>query len=322
MLSTSCSKLICGFVSCSICLAVLFPVQSIASGPQSGTVPPGELRDVMAQFQATTSVRFGAQAELTLSPGAMQGACPIPVPDGSEGIPFAGAYEFKAAGTKYYVASSVDPAFMPWMNTKVAYDDTQYQLLRHDGTLSLSPSDSPTVLPLLPNPLIELLQFRYPLTDANAHVQLRIRDVWTDQVPESFWDVPWTLVQEDGITRERAVFPGGVHDGRAYVHHVVVPATLRRRPLRIDRVSDTGQLITRTEFADYRRLDTSAGPAYWPHRITLKSYDTQAALAGQIDFTISEMAIDESLSAASFAVPPAQAARIWDEIQSQFIPLP
>ncbi len=287
--------------------------------PTATTVPPGELSELMLQFQSASSLKYGADVELTFGPIIEHGLCAQPVPETSLSVPIAGRFEFKAADARYLMVSHMDPAHMPWMQTEAAYDGAKFQLIGADGTLSLEPADSASILPALPNPLQQLLQFRYPITDANSDWEFRIQDVWNDQVPVSFWNVSWTLIEDAGLTRERAVFPGGVYEGRSYVHHVIAPATRRRTPVRIDRIDDQGMLLTSSEFTDYRRADTSAGAGYWPHRIVLKSYAEENVLAGQIAYTVTELAIDEPVLDNEFVIPENHAERVWNGFQQSFV---
>jgi len=310
-----------------ICLAgfsFLSGQTALGQGPGNGgnvqTVPIGELRDLMVQLQSTASIDVKSQVEVTLLPEiALQPACAIPVPADSLSVPIAGRLEFRASDARHWTLSQVDQEHMPWMSVEVAYDGTKYQLLRSDGTLSIGPVDSAAILPALPNPVMQLVQFRYPLNDANAATEFRLQDVWNDQVPESFWNVSWEQIVENGFVREAAVFPGGVYEGRSYVHRVIVPVTRRRTPVRIERIDDQGNLLTSAEFSDYRKITTVSGDGWWPHRIVLKAFAESNVMVGQIAHTITDLSVDATMSQESFVIDPSKAARVWDDVQSQFV---
>ncbi len=316
-----------------IALSCLSPVlalsTSILAQPGGGappapiivtTPPPGELQELMAQFQVATSMSLGASVELIIGPPHETEACAIPVPDLSLSLPIGGRFEHKAADARYHTISRVDPAHMPWMQTEVGYDGIKYQLLLSDGTLSLQPNDSASFLPILPNPLLQLVTFRYPLTDANTETQVRMQEIWNDQIPDSFWQVSWSTFMDDGFMRERAVFPGGIYEGRSYVHHVIAPLSRRRTPVRIDRIDDQGKLLTRAEFSDYRVSESASGIGYWPYRIVLKSYVGDNVLAAQISYTLTELSIDQPMLDNEFVVAENHALRVWDGATFREVP--
>lgn len=309
----------------ALALACLSPILSFATtsiaqpgggGPPTPitvtTPPPGELRELMSQFQVATSMSFGANVELIIGPPHEHQTCAIPVPDPTLSIPIGGRFELRAADARYLTISHVDPTHMPWMQAEVGYDGIKYQLLLSDGTLSLQSSDSASILPILPNPLLQLVTFRYPLTDANFETEIRIQDIWNDQIPESFWQVSWSTFLDEGLIRERALFPGGSYEGRSYLHHVITPLGRRRTPVRIDRIDDQGKLLTRAEFSDYHTTEGENGSGYSPYRIVLKSFVGDNVLAVQISYTVTEFSVGQPMVDSEFIVPENHAQRVWD----------
>jgi hypothetical protein len=270
----------------------------------------------MAQFQSVSSLSFSASVTLMLNFPTPCTECPNFVPE--PGQPCYGEVQYRTAGDRYKESCYLDPEKYGGMQTQVAYDGQRFQLLRSDGTLSYSSQDAATLLPLLPNPMLQLLQFRYPLTDENYQFEVRFKDVLHDQVPEELNRVEWTLVDDGGRQLERAVFPGGTYEGNAYVHHVFVVPGSRNMPVRIDRVTANGRL-TSSEFSNYQRLDAASGPTFWPRDVLLRTFDASGAEVGRIGFSLSDIAVDVDYRAEDFAIDPNSALRIWDDDQQKFL---
>ena len=205
------------------------------------------------------------------------------------------------------------------MQTEVAYDGRRFQLLRSDGTLSYSGQDSAVILPVLPNPLLELLQFRYPLTDENFQFQLRLKDVRNDQVQKRFFDVKWASIEEGGRLLERAIFPGGTYEGRSYVHHVYAVPGRRHVPIRIERVTEHGVLMTAAEFSDYCQLDTPSGPTYWPQEVVLRAFGCEGSEVVKMSFVFSAIEADVEIPEEVFVIGAQDAARVWDDDRREFV---
>lgn len=258
----------------------------------------GGLDDLFRQFQTLTSLHFTADAAVEIDcsdAGQPAGSAAAPA-----ARPVFGHFEYWAAGPKYRIRSHAD---LPGMSIDVAWNGSQYQLLLPSGVLSVGSTDSDTILPTLPNPLLQLVQFCYPETDANLGVELRLRHIQGDDVPDEFWSVQWTPTSLDGEPVERAIFPGGTWQGRTYVHHVYARPGEHRTPLRIDRVDTNNVVFTSAEFSDYRRIDTADGPTWWPHQVLLQAFDEQGRRAGWVLYKITTLEVNTPLPAEAFTIP-------------------
>lgn len=280
------------------------------SHPANGQPPPSELSELFAHLQSLDSVHLSATSSIW-APVLSQCV------DTQQNLsaPLDGQFEYWATGDKYYLKSWAEPDKYPGIQTEVAYDGEKFQLLRSDGTLSVSSTDSDTLLPVLPNPLWELVRFRYPVTDQNAGAELKFNAIKQDDVPESFWEVDWHSVPEFGQPLERAVFPGGSFEGKSYVHHVYAPEDEHHKPVRIDRVRPDGLLLTRTEFSNYQQVSG----AWWPYQIVLRAFDDAGKSVGYIAYTVTELEINPSIPSGVFTIPPASAARVWDDDAAAFV---
>ena len=277
-----------------------------------------ELSDLVVQFQRVSSLHLSASVKIKAS-SALQDCCPQPDPDPkADSDPIPGRFEYWATGDRYRISSYVDSQRYPEMQTQVAFDGQMFQLLRSDGTLSHSADDTSALLPVLPNPLLELLQFCYPLSDATAQFDIRLKDVQSDGAAQRFDSVQWSMVREGDRSLERAILPGATYEERAYLHYVYVAPGSRHMPLRIDRVTDTGR-ITSTEFFDYERVQGQGGPTFWPRRIVLRAYDSQGREAGNISFSIDHIAVDAEIRDGAFSIDPHTAQRIWDDSRQGFV---
>lgn len=239
-----------------------------------------------------------------------------------KGEPLAGYLEYWVSGERYRVNSWVDPAKLPGLVVQVAYDGEQFQVLLSDGTLSVSrKGDRTWALPVLPDPLLELLQVHYPLGDDNANTVLRFKDVQQREPRRvDFSALQWQRATVGDRLVERAVSPGAVYEGRPYEFAIYVPYGARRPIYRIERASDR-RLLTRTEFAEWGPVMTDNGPVDLPHSVRLWAFNDSEETAIDIAFVITQLEVDAEPPPAVFALDPAQARQVWDDDAGRFIGL-
>lgn len=304
-------------------VAVMCLGAALAQAPHRATADSGDLRDLVQQFQSASSLAFWAELQMELSPSAMgEMADELAIPASGDQVPPApvfGHIEYWASGDHYLIDSQLDPDRFPEMQTRVAYDGQRFQLLLSNGVLTTSAHESATIVTPVPNPLFELLQFRYALTDNNYQFELRLKDIQHDSIPDSFWNAEWTLLEDSGRALERAVFPGGVYEQRPYEFHVYVLAGERNRPIRIDRVAPDGRIYTSAAFSDYRRVDAVGGTGWWPHEVVLQAYDDQGQTAVKATYWLVSLGVDAPVSEEVFTIRAACAERVWDDDQRQFV---
>jgi len=273
--------------------------------------PVAVLRGIGAvHYAAAASVQVWATDELAAPWGA----------DIMPGEPISGYIEFWGSGPRYRWESRVDPSKMPWMMVQVAYDGERYQLLLPDGTLSVSSAgDRRGAVPALPDPLLELVQVHYPLTDANAHLWLRFKDI--QECPPrdvDFGAAAWERVDVNDGTLEAASFPGGVYEGRRYTFRVYVPAETRHCIHAIERISEDGDRLTRTEFGDYRLVSAAGGKWRLPHSVVVSAYDSSGAEALRVSYQITRMELGMHIPESAFRITEG-VQRVWSDDGCVFV---
>jgi len=287
---------------------------TVAAADAAGTACT--VGDPLALLRDRTSVHYAAQATIQIWATS---DLPAPWSDQVEpGEEIQGHIEFWGSGPRYRLQSWTDPQKLPWMILQVAYDGERYELLLPDGTLSVSATgDRRGVVPALPDPLAELLQVHYPLTDENAHLSLRLTDL--QQVPPrevDFSGANWEMLG-NGLW-EVASFPGGVYEGREYTHRVYVPAQTREWIAAIERVAVSGEMLTRTEFSDYRLVPSAEGQCAMPHRVVLRAYDDCGGEALRVSYVLTAMELDTEIPDATFRITDG-VVRIWDDDAGCFV---
>lgn len=310
-----------------VCAAVAFAFVVVGFGRSPHFIPISQpatvatnqpqLSDLFNQFQSISSLSFSAAVVLEVSSGVVIDCCEAIANTAGQSI--FGQLDYWAANDRYRVISYVDPVAFPGMASEVAYDGKRFQLLRSDGTLSYSSHDHATLLPVLLNPLLELVKFRYPLTDESYQFELRLKDVQLDRAPSGFFNVQWVKVYRAGQALERAEFPGGTYEGRAYVHHVYTLPGHRNMPVRIERVTTDGVVMTSAEFSDYCQVDAAKGPTYWPRQVVLRAMDSEGSDAVKITYRIDALQVDAPIPDEVFVIDPQAAARIWDDDRQEFV---
>lgn len=276
--------------------------------------PSPDLRDLFEQYRAVSSLHFVASVEVTMS--ATAAACCQYIPPG---ITIKGSMEFWAEGGNYRVNSYMEPDKYPGMDTQIAYNGEKFQMLRLSAnTLSYSSQDQPGGVMSLPNPLLELIQFRYPVTDANAHLSQRFKDVTGDHVPPSFWNSAWTSVEEDLRMMDRVEYPGGRYEGRDYVHHVFAMPGARNLPVRIDRVTASGARITSSEFSQFEKIAAGNLATYWPQIAVLRAFEENGKEAGRMSFILKHLEVNAEFAPEVFTID-TDGVRVWDDELEEFV---
>jgi hypothetical protein len=282
-----------------------------------------DLSSLFARFQFISSLHFLADAEIVLSPAALSRCIgpAIEPPNAIVGdnnlttiVPaIFGRMEYWMSGDRYRVNNYVDPSLYPGMDTQFAYDGQRFQLLRPSaGTLSYCSQDNNDILMTLPNPILELIQFCYPVTDADFQRRLRLKDVVHAQAPVELQNIAWEAIRSDGRALHRAQFPGGTYEGRNYVHDVYTLPSSHDKPRRIDRITADGTRITSSEFSRYLEVATADGPAFWPQRIVLRAFDGNGIQAGKISFSITEFSMNDPARQDVFTISTEGVEHVWD----------
>jgi len=272
-----------------------------------------ELRNLFDQFQTLTSIEFRASVDLTVGQPLADRAGTVVPQQGTQGT-----YRYSAAGERYKIESFVNPSKYPGLNTQVAYDGGTFYLSLEPGKLlSYGSQDHATLLPTLPNPLLQLVQFAYPETDDNSDLELHLTDVQNSVLPAAFWNVQWLPIVENGIDLEYAEFPGGSYEGRNYVHRVYAVPGAHNKPVRIDRVTPGGGKLTSCEFGHYFGVPAGSGETYWPGTVLMIAFDDTGTEAGRMSFVVTDLSVNQVVPAESFTISIATVTHLWnDDLQS------
>lgn len=288
--------------------AIDLPAESIA------------LRALFSQFQALIGVELTASTAVLIHHASPDDPAEL---QQAKGHPVLGQVSYWAAGSRYRYVSCTDPLRLPGLNSDVAYDGEKYQLLLSDGTLSVSPTDSPAILPGVPNPIFEFLQFRYPVTDANYGVQIRLTDVQADSVPESFWNVSWTNAPQTHsdapVSCRYADFPGGVCQGQAYIFRVYVSPASELRPCRIERVGSDGRLLSSADFSGYKTWGPASSSLVFPQSIVLFGYLPDQTPGVEVVIEVNAISVNPDTQVSTFQINPTKAVRVWDDLNQTFV---
>lgn len=276
------------------------------------------LADFVLQFQTLDSVHIHASVDLRILDNNGVDLGPA-----GEGEVIEGAFSYWASGEKYRIDSHMDPDLYPGMMTSIAFDGENFQMLLGDSQiLAVSSQDTDRAAMMLPNPIAEMLQFLYPLTDENLTKRVRLKDIQTnDTLIAQTANVAW-MPHEQGVLAvehlERAIFPGGTYAGIEYEHHVYVQPGKRHRPIRIERVAHDGMVLTRTHLSHYDAVQFGEGVAHWPRHIVLEGYNPNAERAGYATFIILNLKLNEPIDDSIFTLD-REGKKVWDEDALQYI---
>lgn len=304
--------------------AVIFALAFVLAPVARGDVPHESqgLRSLFRQFQSAVSLSFQSSVVVELHAAD---ASDSPEFQKAVGTPVKGEVEFRAAGDHYHFISRAEADKLPGLTNSVAFDGNEFQLFfGGPRILSTSAQEKAGALAMLPNPLIELLQFRYPVTDQNEGRDVRFRDVQEDQVPDSFWAVTWsdeTSSAGNSGPLKRAEFPGGSYQGQSYVHHVYVPSGAGGRPVRIDRVASGGQVLTSLEIGDYETIGSGSAQTCWPRWFRMVAFQPNGAPAVTLTFELTSLWVNADVSDRTFRISAPVRVR-WDDDQRVFVPTP
>lgn len=262
------------------------------------------LRDLVREILSAEAIHIRASATV-----GFLGA--EPCGEATSGSAAWGAYEYWGAGDRYRIDSLVDPAVLPGMQVSVAYDGARFSLLLANGVLSIGDTDHNTLLPTLPNPLFELLQFLVPLSDANQATVPRWVDLRAAPFPAI---IDACAVNEGGEALVRLTLPGSVYEGRAYEHHVYVAAGAEPRVIRIERACGDDRL-TSLECSEHAPV----GNLLLPRRVRLTGFDADGSVGAETEMTLTLVALGAPIDSEVFHIPFSCAARVWDDVRGQFV---
>ncbi len=272
-----------------------------------GAMEPPPSLDVVSQFRNVEQLAVSASVEVIVhDPSeARDGVAPQTA--------ITGVLSYYADGTRWRMNSFLDPERFAGMQTDIAWDGAQFQYFRRDaGVLDVIAGPAPEASGLcLPNPLFELLCYLQPVPDPEGGRQTRFTDLKAKASTAALLAAaPNTLVERDRRTLSRTVFPGSMHQGRAYKHHVYSRPDRPGVPLEIERVDDQGTVITRSRFDGWDEYATPAGGTMlWPRSIRLEIMDPSGRTSIEMNFSIRSIDINDSAAVPAnvFVIDPGEA---------------
>lgn len=263
--------------------------------------------EMLNQFEVIDQLVIDAAVEITVHD---QVVCE----NAATGVVIEGDYQFHANGANWRVSSDVDPGGVQGLVTDVAWNGSLFQYLDHQASmLSITTGSEPAAIGMaLVNPLLELMQPQFPLTDSNENDTPRMAEVRQKAAATSLAGATWETVVVDGRTLERTILPGNSYESVAYVHHLFVRPGQRGRPIQIDRVSAQGQVITRATFDGYDRFTVGAATMYWPRNGGFQVRDPASGdVEAEMSYAIRSIAVNESAN-----LPPGVFTLSWDLVDT------
>ncbi len=275
------------------------------------------LSALFTQCQSYSSIHFLVDVSVSISAATAPSCCINTIP----GSTLTGQIEYWSSGDRYRINNYFSPDEYPGMDIQFAYDGNQFYLYRPGArTLSFSNQDNARFMSL-PNPMLELVRFCYPLTDANAQDRLRFKDVAADAVPNALQTAVWESASlEDGSSVQMSTFKGGVYEGRKYVHHLYAAPGAHNRPMRMERVSEDGTM-TSTEFSDYFEVRAADGRStHWPRVVVMRAFDdATGSEVLTIKYRLSEFSLDGDIPSSVFRIDSDVADQVWDDELEMFV---
>ncbi|MDZ4831904.1 MAG: hypothetical protein SGJ09_17140 [Phycisphaerae bacterium] len=244
----------------------------------------------------------------------------------SDGYPIIGHFAYSAAGKAWSATSWLDPTRFKGMDTILTYDGVQ-QFTAQSGSdiMSVSEAGEPGVLGMtLPNPLIALASYARPVSDANIAEQMKLSDM--RKLTEEALDVPaaaWMPVTVDGVAHERATVPGSTVFGVSYVHVVTVLASKRSEPVRIERVTPNGEVLTRFSFTSWQTTDggsASLGALRLPRHIDIEEFrPSDGASLYRVTYLVSAVHVDTPLATGPVMADVSGATHVYQTDLGRFV---
>jgi hypothetical protein len=270
--------------------------------------PGTSLADFASQYSQIESISLAANVTYLLDPAS-------PACSGPAGIPILGVYSYTAKHDLWRSRSYLDHEATN-IRTEVAYDGAMYQYHQlSDDILGISFGDDDRGAGfVLPNPLFAAGQFLIPVSDENANMSLRLCDLQAASAATDLSTLTWNADAISFELLEYTDLPGASHEGFDYIHRVFVRVGERNKPIRIDRVASTGEVLTRTLLSSY--ADFSGGIRFpTSYTMILFNPENRAAESGRITMTVVSAEINsaatDSLDIMNFQIPWNLDGRIW-----------
>jgi hypothetical protein len=264
----------------------------------------GTLQDAVDRMAATQVMAFDASVTVEIvGTDPLCDSCAI-----SAGQVLSGYMDYYASGNRWHTVSRMGSGY-PIMNTQVAFDGTKFSYMDYQtGTLSVKatsadPANTGVQLPVAP---LLALQFLVPMTDANSAREPQLVDFRQAAAQTDVSGLLWSSATVAGRTYDRAELPGGHHDGYDYVHVVYARPGWHDRPAIVDRVSETGELLTRTILSHYEPVNPLGNQNdVWPRNVVIQAFEPVSGdLMGEISMVVNWISVGDESSLPAHAFEP------------------
>lgn len=210
----------------------------------------------------------------------------------------------------YLMDMVVDPAGYPGVDVAFAWDGAMFAEWRRDqGSLAYSANDWNELGIVLRDPIMDLLQFIYPVSDATIMSPTKLSTVQNDgDLATRLASADWQRVSTSGAT---AVFPGATVDDVTFVTYVDFAWHSNRLvPTKIEHVADS-VVIASVEASDYV-VRTHAGLTYvWPTSVVFRGFNEEGTLQAEIEYALGTLDVASDYPASTFEIDWLLAEAVW-----------
>lgn len=282
----------------------------------AGAQPPAALDQELAAFVNQYIVHSGIEyhADVTVRLFAEFGE-----EHADDGTPIAGAFSAWARDDRYARRIHLDPQGYPGLDKSIAFNGVTAQSIEHDRELAVvKTGDVPTFGMDLPDPLAELVQFLYPLSDASPLEMPRfVGPVSDPNLLVRLGTVTWIAWDDNSAT---ALFPGALLDGIAYEHRVLfersngvmLPTSIERRA--------PGMTLTSLSLSNPQPFPAPGGTMLWPTDAVYRAHAPDSSVLGEYHYNITTIDASGLFSDDVFTLPSTRGERIWDADAHEFLP--
>ncbi|MCC6285598.1 MAG: hypothetical protein IT439_09925 [Phycisphaerales bacterium] len=217
----------------------------------------------------------------------------------------------------YLLDIAVDPAGYPGVDVAFAWDGSMFAEWRRDqGSLAYSANDWNELGIVLRDPIMDLLQFVYPVSDATIMSPTKLSTVQNDgDLATRLAGANWQRVSTSGAT---AVFPGATVDGVTFVTYADFEWHSNRLvPVKIEHVANT--VVVASIVAGGYVTRTHAGVTYtWPTNVVFRGFNEEGTLQAEIEYDLDTLEVASGYPGSTFEIDWLLAESVWSIDEQSF----
>jgi hypothetical protein len=230
-----------------------------------------------------------------------------------DGEPIEGSFDFWSRGSMYRHEMYMDPTRYSDVDTVITYNNVHFQLLRRDlRTLGFMDDDQDVFGMGIANPLLEVLQFLYPMDDSNWMHEVKLQAIqadeqdFEDRASQAEWD------PQSPMMAPVATFPGATLNGIEYDYRVqFVLQGSRLLPVAVNTVVG-GEVWMTLELSDFFTVSLGGGTTYWPGTIEQRVYGDESEILESFNWTIDDFDVSGAFSSDIFTIGSSEFDVAWD----------